>query len=42
MASLNNEVAFATPTHNLLMRSGTEDTTRQALRNRLTSIRASP
>jgi hypothetical protein len=40
--SLNNEVAFTAPAHNLLMRSSAEDTTRQALRNRSASIRAFP
>ncbi len=40
--NLNNEVAFVAPTHNLLMRSGAEDTTRQMLKNRSASIRASP
>jgi hypothetical protein len=40
--NLNNEVAFAAPTHNLLMKSDAEDTTRQELRNRSASIRASP
>ncbi|CAM6027952.1 unnamed protein product [Sphagnum balticum] len=40
--SLDNEVAFATPAHNLLMRSGEEDSTRQAIRNRWASLRASP
>ncbi|CAM6030543.1 unnamed protein product [Sphagnum balticum] len=40
--NLNNEVAFAASAHNLLVRSGAEDTTRQALRNKSASIRASP
>ncbi len=40
--NLNNEVAFAAPAHNLLMRSDVEDTTRQAFRNKSASIRASP
>jgi len=39
--NLDNEVAFAAPAHNLLMRSGDEDSTRQALRNRWASLRAS-
>ncbi|CAK9863880.1 unnamed protein product [Sphagnum jensenii] len=40
--SLDNEVAFATQAHNLLMRSGEDDSTRQAFRNRWVSLRASP
>jgi hypothetical protein len=40
--NLDNEVAFAAPAHNLLMRSGDEDSTHQALRNRWASFRASP
>ncbi|CAM6056899.1 unnamed protein product [Sphagnum tenellum] len=40
--NLDNEVTFAAPTHNLLMRSSEEDLTRQALRNRWASLRASP
>jgi len=40
--NLNNEVAFAASAHNLLMRSGEEDSTRQALRNSSASICASP
>jgi len=40
--NLDNEVAFAAPAHNLLMRSGEEDSTRQALKNRWASLRASP
>jgi hypothetical protein len=39
--NLDNEVAFVTPAHNLLMRSSDEDSTRQALRNRWASLRAS-
>jgi hypothetical protein len=41
MPNLNNEVAFATSTHNFLMRSGAKGTTRQALKNRSASIRTS-
>ncbi|CAK9198569.1 unnamed protein product [Sphagnum troendelagicum] len=40
--NFDNEVAFAAPAHNLLMRSGEEDSTRQALRNKWASLRASP
>jgi hypothetical protein len=40
--NLDNEVAFAAQAHNLLIRSGDEDSTRQALRNRWASLKASP
>ncbi len=40
--NMDNELAFAAPTHNLLMRTSEEDSTRQALRNRWASLRASP
>jgi hypothetical protein len=39
---LNNEVAFTVPAHNLLMRKGEVDSSRQELRNRSASIQASP
>ncbi len=39
---LNNEVAFTVPAHNLLMRKGEVDSSHQELRNRSTSIQASP
>jgi hypothetical protein len=40
--NLDNEIAFAAPAHNLLIRSGDEDSTRQALKNRWANLRASP
>jgi hypothetical protein len=42
MSSLNNEVAFTVPVHNLLMKTGAVDTTHQELRNRSASFQASP
>ncbi len=41
-SDLNNEVAFTVPAHNLLMRKGEVDSSRQELRNRSVSIQASP
>jgi hypothetical protein len=40
--NLNNEVVFAAPAHNLLVRLSVENTTSQVLRNRLASTPASP
>jgi hypothetical protein len=40
--SMNNEVEFVAPTHNLLKKSGAEDTTCLAHRNHMASIMASP
>jgi len=39
---LNNEIAFTIVAHNLLMRKGEVDSSRQELRNRSASIQASP
>jgi len=41
-SDLNNEVAFTVPAHNLIMRKGEVDSSCQELRNRSTSIQASP
>jgi hypothetical protein len=40
--SMNNEVEFAAPAHNLLRNSGVENTTRLAYKNSIASILASP
>jgi fructose/tagatose bisphosphate aldolase len=40
--SMNNEVEFAIPAHNLLKKTDVENTTRQAHKNRMASILASP
>ncbi len=40
--SMNNEVEFAVPAHNLLRKTDVENTTRQAHKNLTTSILASP
>jgi hypothetical protein len=40
--SMNNEVEFAVPAHNLLRKTDVENTTRQTHKNRTASILASP